>query len=164
MTSKATSMKKTLLLPALFLALIAHASIHAQEPSGEDTFYQHADKCLSLMEQLAQKIQVNGVGIIAYIPGDTATTWISKMKVVGAMGNESSNYLAVAYSKAAEMAETFQNSGSGIRDPKLGEFGWMGGLIQKVEGGYILAAFSGATGEQDVEVATAGLKYLTNAY
>jgi uncharacterized protein GlcG (DUF336 family) len=116
------------------------------------------------MENAALKMQVKGVAVLAFIPGDSSLSWISKMKVVGAMANESANYLAVAYSKAGEMAETLQNSGSGIREPKLGEFGWQGGVIQKVEGGYILAAFSGASGEQDVEIATAGLKQLLNAY
>jgi hypothetical protein len=112
------------------------------------------------MEQAALKMQVKGVAVVAFIPGDTTFTWTSKMKVIGALSNESANYLAVAYSKAGEMAETFKDSGSGIREPKLGEFGWQGGIIQKVKDGYVLATFSGATGEQDVEVATVGINHL----
>jgi len=157
-------MKKILYLSTLlFICSISNSAI-AQSNSGEETFYKHADECLSVMEQAALKIEVKGVAVIAFIPGDTSLTWTSKMKVVGAMGNEGANYLAVAYSKAGEMAETLKDSGSGVREPKLGEFGWQGGLIQKVEGGYILAAFSGATGEQDVEVATVGLEQLESVY
>ncbi len=155
-------MKKNLLIVALLSLCCINFTVRAQ--SGETEFVKHADECLTVMEQAALKIEVKGVAVIAFIPGDTAITWISKMKVVGAMGNESANFLAVAYSKAGEMAETLKDSGSGIREPKLGEFGWQGGLIHKVEGGYILAAFSGATGEQDVEIATAGLKQLKSFF
>lgn len=157
-------MKHTHFCIAVLLATAISYSANAQSNTGENAFLNHADEALSEMVQAALKIQVKGVAVIAYIPGDTSTTWISKMKVVGAMANESANYLAVAYSKAAEMAETFQNSGSGVREKKLGEFGWMGGLIQEVDGAYVLAAFSGATGEQDVEIATHGLELLARYF
>lgn len=157
-------MKRTPFYLTFLLAAATFITTHAQISPGEKILVEHADECLLSMEQAALKMEVRGVAVLAFIPGDTSQTWISKMKVVGAMGNESSNYLAVAYSKAAEMAETFKNSGSGVREAKLGEFGWMGGVIKKVEQGYILATFSGATGEQDVEVATTGLKQLQSAY
>ncbi len=157
-------MKKTLLLIAVLFAFNINYSAKAQTNSGEHNFITHADDCLSVMEQAALKMQVKGVAVVAYIPGDSSITWISKMKVVGALSNESANYLAVAYSKAGEMAETFKDSGSGIREPKLGEFGWKGGVIEKVNGGYILATFSGATGEQDFDIANVGLDQLKSAY
>ena len=157
-------MKRIHFFIAVLFAIVTHLSVNAQSKSGESILYEHADKCLTAMENTALKMQVKGVALLAYIPGDTSISWISKMKVVGAMSNESSNYLAVAYSKAAEMAETLKNSGSGIREPKLGEFGWQGGIIKKVKEGYILSAFSGATGEQDVEIATVGLKQLISVY
>ena len=157
-------MKRTRFCLTILFAVTALISAKAQNTSGEDILVEHADECLTAMEQTALKMEVKGVAVLAFIPGDTSLSWISKMKVVGAMTNESANYLAVAYSKAGEMAETLQNSGSGVREPKLGEFGWHGGLIQKVEKGYILAAFSGASGEQDVEIATVGLKQLKSDY
>lgn len=150
-----------LLLPILFLFSL---NLQAQLSAGERVFTKHADDCLLVMEQAALKMQVKGVAVVAFIPGDTSDTWISKMKVVGTLSNESANYLAVAYSKAGEMAETFQDSGSGVREPKLGEFGWQGGVIKKVKTGYLLATFSGATGEQDVEIANKGLACLQNYY
>ena len=73
------------------------------------------------------------------------------MYVAGALTTESANYLAIAYSKAAEMADKKNNSGSRDREPLHGEFGPMGGVIMKVKSGYILAVFSGTTGEQDLD-------------
>ena len=157
-------MKRTRFYLTILFAAATLISASAQNSSGEKIFVEHADECLTAMEQAALKMEVKGVAVLAFIPGDTSLSWISKMKVVGAMTNESANYLAVAYSKAGEMAETLKNSGSGVREPKLGEFGWQGGIIKKVEGGYILAAFSGASGEQDVEIATIGLNQLKDNY
>jgi len=86
------------------------------------------------------------------------------MKVVGLLASESANFLAIAYAKASEMATTFKNSGSSGREPLTGEFGWMGGIVKKVDSGYIIAAFSGATGEQDAEISQAGVDWLSSYY
>jgi uncharacterized protein GlcG (DUF336 family) len=83
------------------------------------------------------------------------------MKMVGTLQNGSANFLAVAYSKAAEMADTYKNSGSGEREPMHGEFGYQGGLIKKVRTGYLLTVFSGATGEQDTEIARKGMEAIS---
>lgn len=131
---------------------------------GEKIFIEHADKCLDIIEQAAQKISIKGVAVIAFIPGDVTKSWISKMKVVGALTNGKSNFLAIANSKAAEMADTYKDSGSGLREPMSGEFGYQGGIVKKVNSGYILAVFSGASGEQDVEVANEGLDWLYKYY
>jgi len=135
-----------------------------EKNDGEKIFIEHADKCLALIDKAAQKMAVKGVAVVAFIPGDAAKSWISKMKVVGVISNGGANYLAVAYSKAAEMAETYKDSGSADRESIIGEFGWQGGVIKKVNPGYILATFSGATGEQDVELAKEGLDCLYEYY
>jgi len=157
-------MKQTLLSLTFILLSSLTLTMNAQLSGGEKIFIKHADDCLSVMEKAALKMQVKGVAVVVFIPGETSETWISKMKVLGTLSNESANFLAVAYSKAGEMAETFQDSGSGTREPKTGEFGWQGGVIKKVKAGYILAAFSGATGEQDTEIANRGLDCLKNHY
>ncbi len=131
---------------------------------GEKIYNEHADECLAIIDQAAQKMKVKGVAVIAFIPGDATKTWTSKMTVVGVISNGEANYLAIAYSKAAEMAETYKDSGSGVREPMLGEFGYQGGVMKKVTYGYILAVFSGASGEQDVELATKGLDALYKYY
>jgi len=131
---------------------------------GEKIFINQADKCLALIEEAARKLQIKGTAVVAFIPGEKTEAWISKMKVIGFFTNKDSNTLGIAYTKAAEMADTFIDSGSGIRKPLTGEYGWQGGTIRKVEGGYILAVFSGGSGEQDLAVSKEGLDYLLKYY
>ena len=131
---------------------------------GEKIFIEQADKCLALIEQVAQKLSIKGTAVMAYIPGEVTESWISKMKVVGNFTSGDSNTLGIAYTKASEMADTFKDSGSGIRKPLTGEYGWQGGLIKKVDSGYILAVFSGGSGEQDVAVSKEGLDLLFQYY
>ncbi|GEM_PF-1230364 len=135
-------------------------STESQKKKGEKVFIKHADKCLTIIEKAAFKMSINGVMIIAFIPGEITSTWISKIKVVGTLTNKDSNLLAVASCKAAEMADTFKDSGSGVRKPLKGENGYKGGVIKKVGSGYILTVFSGASGDQDVAAATEGMDYL----
>lgn len=139
-------------------------SISASTRAGQDLFLAHAGSCLDAMENTALQMGVQGVAVVAFIPGEKAVTWISQMKVVGALASKNANFLSVAYSKAGEMADTFKDSGSGIREPLHGEFGYQGGVIGEVEEGYILAVFSGATGEQDTEIARKGLEALKKAF
>lgn len=156
-------MKKAPLLLSILLTstLIFNASAQSDPGvEGELIFLKHASECLLGMEQAARDMSVKGVALVAFIPGDTTTSWTSKMIVVGALGNSSANYLAIAYSKAAEMADTYMDSGSGTREVLHGEFGYQGGIFKKVDSGYILAVFSGASGEQDVEIARAGVDCL----
>jgi hypothetical protein len=134
------------------------------EQAGQEIFLAHADRCLAVMESTALDMSVRGVAVIAFIPGDSSLTWISRMKVVGTLADSNANFLAVACSKAAEMADTYMNSGSAGREPLHGEFGYQGGLIEKVGPGYLLAVFSGATGEQDTEIARHGLEQLKQAF
>jgi len=74
--------------------------------------------------------------------------------------NHGANLLAIAYSKAAEMAETLKASGNAGRPPMTGETGWQGGLIKKGRTGYLIAAFSGGPSESDLKVSQAGLEVL----
>ena len=170
-------MKKIFLLMALVIASGLYFSTMAQSDAakaqkvksmkdnkGEKIFIAQADKSLAVIEAAAHKLQIKGTAVVAFIPGEKTEMWISKMKVIGFFTNKDSNTLGVAYTKAAEMADTFKDSGSGVRKPLTGEFGWQGGAIRKVEGGYILATFSGASGEQDYAVATEGLNWLEKAY
>lgn len=136
----------------------------AKENKGEKVFLQHADRALAIIEEEAQKISIKGTAVVAYIPGDKTESWTSKMKVIGFFTNDNSNTLGVAYTKLAEMADTFKDSGSNSRKVLTGETGWQGGAVRKIEGGYLLAAFSGASGEQDYAVATAGLNWLALQY
>lgn len=125
-----------------------------------------ADAALAAMSRRAAELKITGVAVVAFIEGDSTKSWSSKMLVVGTLknaptdGNRGANLLAIAYTKAAEMAETLKDSGHAGRPPMTGETGWQGGLIQKGKTGYLLAAFSGGPAEDDVKVSRAGLDVL----
>ena len=162
-------MKKVMLLTALMLVsginFIAKAQAAGADPkAGETVFIEHVDNCLDIMEQEAQKISITGVAVIAFIPGDRTLSWISKMKVVGVLATDKDNFLGIANAKASEMAVSYKNSGTSQQEPRIGEFGWQGGMIRKVKSGYILAAFSGGTGQQDADISNMALEWLANYY
>ena len=136
----------------------------SENKSGEKIFFKQADHCLELIAQAAQKSSIKGVAIVAFIPGDATESWISKMKVVGNLTHDKANLLGIASTKAAEMADTHRDSGSGVREIYSGELGYKGGLIKKVNSGYILAVFSGGSSDQDLEVAKIGLDWLIKFY
>lgn len=142
------------------------------EPSRKPAaaFNEAAGRALQAMTKRAEELKVKGAAVVAYFEGESITSWSSKMAVVGSMKNapseknRGSNLLAIAYSKAAEMAETLKDSGSAGRPPMTGETGWQGGLIRKVAGGYVIAAFSGGPAESDLKVSKAGLDILAAAF
>ncbi len=80
------------------------------------------------------------------------------------MGNEKYNFLAIAYAKASEMAVTYKDSGNSERESIIGEFGWQGGVIVKVSSGYLVAAFSGGSSQQDADVSKVGLDWLSEKF
>lgn len=163
-------MKKMYLLMAFVITTVNFAA--ASETiinkkamkDGEQIFIKNADECLSIIEKAAQKLGITGAAMIAFIPGEVSESWISKMKVIGRLTGKDANFLAIAYAKASEMAVTHENSGNAERKEITGEFGWQGGMIIKVESGYLLAAFSGGTGQQDADVAKAGLVWLAEKF
>ena len=127
-------------------------------------FFKHAEESLEIMDAAAGNFSAKGVAIISFIPGEETKSWISKMKVIGSLSNEKANFLAIAGSKAAEMATTYMDSGSGVRKPLNGELGYKGGVIRKVKCGYIVASFSGSSGEIDAKISKAGLDFLSRYY
>ncbi len=148
-----------------FILFLFTPALFAQ--SGPDkTFNEVADSALQAMAKRAEELKIKGVALVAYIEGEQTKGWSSKMLVVGSMKNapsektKGSNLLGIAYSKAAEMAETLKDSGNAGRPPMTGETGWQGGLIRKCKSGYIIAAFSGGPSESDVKTSQAGLDVL----
>ena len=118
---------------------------------------------LTAMKAKAAELKATGVAVVSFAPGETIGGWTSKMAVVGRMTDPAAtdgrgnNLLGIAYAKSAEMARTLVNSGSAPGKPMLAEFYWQGGAIEKVKAGWLIVAFSGATGEQDFAVSQAGL-------
>lgn len=127
------------------------------------TFQGLADMALTAMHARAEEMKVGGVAVVAYFEGEKIQSWSSKMLVVGRSKDEpkgtekGSNLIAIAYAKAAEMADTLRNSGSQVRPPMIGEFGWEGGVILRTRTGYLIAAFSGGKSADDVAVSRAGI-------
>ena len=133
------------------------------------SFDVSADAALAAMKSKADELKIGGVAVVAYFEGETIQSWSSKMIVVGRYKDEptakdrGSNLLGIVYAKAAEMADTHRDSGSQVRPPLTGEFGWNGGVIGKSKTGYFIAAFSGGKSEDDVQVSRAGLAKLQSA-
>jgi hypothetical protein len=134
-----------------------------------ENFQVISEKMITEMEKHAKKLGVKGVILVASMD-NTGFSWVSKMKAVDTIKKISDNpeqheypgynFVGIAYSKAAEMADTKLNSGSKTRSSFQGEFGYKGGLIKKTQSGFILTVFSGASSEQDSEIALVGI----NAY
>jgi hypothetical protein len=141
----------------------------AQDASA--AFNAAADAALAAMKAKAAEQGIQGVAIVAYAPGDAVTGWTSKMIVVGRLtrdplpsDKDGANFLAIAYSKAGEMAATGEDSGKRKASvPFAGEVRWTGGATLKARTGRVFAAFSGGTGEQDYACSQAGAAVLAKA-
>jgi hypothetical protein len=127
-----------------------------------------ADQALSAMKKRAEELDIKGVALVAFSEGETVKSWTSKMVVVGNLtsgqgpNQKGNNLLGIAYSKAAEMADTLKDSGSKVRPPMTGEFGWQGGLVIKGKTGILIVAFSGGPSEDDLKVSHAGMDVMAN--
>lgn len=151
-----------ILISSVCLNSYAKTNNGANESKGEQLFLKYADECLAQMEKAAKNETITGVAVISFIPGDVTESWVSKMKVVGKLADDKANLCAIAYSKSSEMAVTLKDSGDGTRKSINGELGYQGGAIIKVKYGYILAAFSGGTGQQDYDVSKLAIEWMAN--
>ena len=158
-----------LLLASLALPASELAQASPDAPKSAATsndFGAVANTALAVMRARADKLGIGGVAVVAYFQGDPVQSWTSKMIVVGrykdlpSATDKGSNLLAIAYAKAAEMADTHQDSGSGVRPPMIGEYGWKGGVIAQTKSGYVIASFSGGKSEDDVAISREGLEKL----
>jgi hypothetical protein len=112
-------------------------------------------RMLDRMEAQARAMGITGTAAVGWFRRDAGL--VSMARGCGRMFAADVNLLAIAGSKIAEMCDTGRDSGSGVRPPATGEFGYQGGLVRAVGGGYVLAAFSGASGADDVVVARCAL-------
>jgi hypothetical protein len=167
--------------------LVAVATLRAQEQStvsnpdavktkpvdavskASPNFDEAADKALAAMKKRAEELDIKGVAVVAYTEGDTVKSWSSKMVVVGNLttapgpNQKGNNLLGIAYTKAAEMADTLKDSGSKVRPPMIGEYGYQGGLVIKGKNGIIIVAFSGGPSEDDLKVSHAGIDIMAES-
>ena len=156
----------TLLAVSLAISGIDAGAAKGPKPIDAKKWDSLADAALAAMKQRAVELKMVGVAQVSYAEGDAVVGWRSKMAVVGRMKvdptatEKGNNFLAIAYTKAGEMADTLTDSGSGKRPPLTGEFGWPGGAIARVKSGYLIVSFSGGKGEDDYKVSQAGLAVL----
>jgi hypothetical protein len=142
------------------LTAVAQKAPKPMSPKKLDALEQTA---LTAMKAKAAELKVTGVAVATFAPGDSVDGWTSKMAIVGRMTDPAAtdgrgnNMLGIAYDKSAEMARTLVNSGTAPCKAMVAEFCWQGGATEKVNGGRLIVAFSGATGEQDFAVSQAGL-------
>lgn len=133
-----------------------------------EKFDNIAELTLSKMEEEAKRMGVKGVAVVANLEEGDSISWASRMRVAGSMRTpadeegEYFNFVGVAYAKMSEMMDTKQDSGSGIRPKIWGELGYQGGAIRSHDGGYIAAAFSGASSEDDYLISVAALDFIEN--
>ena len=159
-------MKHALLIVLLAVSAFAQSASPPVNLKPGKIFDELADSALIAMTKRAEELKIKGAAVVACIEGDTTESWSSKMVVVESMKdapsekNHGANLLAIAYSKAAEMADTLKDSGNAGRPPMTGETGWQGGLIKKGKTGYLIAAFSGGPSESDLKVSQSGLEVL----
>ena len=159
-------MKHISLLLLLALSAFGQSAPVPVETKPAQVFDQVAESALAAMTQKAQELKIHGAAVVAFIEGDVTKGWSSKAVVVGSIKDSptekssGANLLGIAYSKAAEMAETLKDSGHAGRPAMTGETGWEGGLIKKGKAGYLIAAFSGGPSASDLKVSQAGLAVL----
>jgi hypothetical protein len=157
--------KYSIVLPFVLICAVLCSFTTMLKPgreNGEKVFLAHANDALAAIAKTAGKLKMEGVAMVVFVPGDSVKSWTTKMQVVGHLRRGNYNMLAYAGAKAAEMADTYKDSGSGIRPPLKGEYGYPGGVIKKVSSGYIMAVFAGGeSSDDDKAAATAGLDLLS---
>lgn len=130
------------------------------DPGGAERFEATAPAAIDAMVREARGRGMKGVAAVAFVPGGATGAWVSRMQVVDSFVLGGANVLGIAYGKLAEMADTLEDSGGKARPPLRGEYGYRGGAIRRVPGGYLLAAFSGGADTDDLAVANVGLDHL----
>jgi hypothetical protein len=156
-------------IAAIFAASEGSVCASGPKPVSAKKFDALAETALDAMKKRAAELNISGVAVVSYAPGDTIAGWSSRMAVVGRMKDtpsatdKGSNLLGIAYAKAAEMADTLQDSGTAKRPPMTGEFGWQGGVIARTKTGYVIVAFSGGKSAEDAQVSRSGLEVLKPA-
>lgn len=102
-------------LPAQDKPAVSAPDAAKSQPTGAvaaGIFDETADKALLAMKKRAEELNIKGVAVVAYAQGESVQSWSSKMLVVGRLKNapaqnkKGDNLLGIAYSKAAEMADT----------------------------------------------------------
>lgn len=114
---------------------------------------------LDEMYKKAKEMNIRGVAVACFLDKDSTYDWIGEMKVVDTPCNQKEgwNLVAIAWSKAGEVINTFKDSGDPNHKKIMGELGFVGGAFEEYKGYKMAFAFSGALSEEDLEVAKHGI-------
>ena len=117
-------------------------------------------RALEDMKAKAEEMGIQGVATASVLNKGETVDWIGEMKVVGTPYKleEGWNLVAIAWSKCGEVIATKADSGNPDHKKIMGELGFVGGAYDEYEGCKMAFAFSGATSEEDLEVAKYGIE------
>jgi hypothetical protein len=117
-------------------------------------------KALEDMKAKAEEMGIQGVATASVLNKGETVDWIGEMKVVGTpyKMKEGWNLVAIAWSKCGEVIATEADSGNPNHKKINGELGYVGGAYDEFQGCKMAFAFSGATSEEDLEVAKYGIE------
>ena len=126
------------LVVGLVLSAELMPAAHAEKPVNAKKFDAAAAVALTAMKQKAAELNIQGVAVVSFAPGEAVAEWSSRMVVVGRLTDpkasaNGNNLLGIAYAKSAEMARTLKDSGTAK---------W-----RAVDGGVWMAGRGGAEGE-----------------
>ncbi|TFG68247.1 MAG: hypothetical protein E4H27_08140 [Anaerolineales bacterium] len=115
----------------------------------------------SILLRMMDKVKQSGFnGAMAAAHMDENQEIISLTRIHGKLITEENNYYAIAHAKLGEMFDTFKNSGMEGRVKLRGELGYIGGVVKLSGGTHYFAAFTGASGDEDVMVAQYGMEII----
>lgn len=116
-------------------------------------------KALDAMKAKAVEMGIEGVATASFLDNGKEYDWVGEMAVVGTTCNlrEGWDLVAIAWSKAGEVIVSHADSGDPNRKKIMGELGFTGGAYDEHKGCKLAFSFSGATSEEDLEVAKFGI-------
>ena len=96
----------------------------------DERFDRASGKILDEMCRVADDNNMQGAAVLAFIPSIPAKSWRSRAQAATSfITGGKSNVLAIAYAKAAQMADTLRNSGDLVRPRLRGEYNYQGGAL-----------------------------------
>lgn len=116
-------------------------------------------EALDSMKIKATEMGIEGVATASFLDCGKEYDWVGEMAVAGTTCNlrEGWNLVAIAWSKAGEVIVSNADSGDPNRKKIMGELGFTGGAYDEHKGCKLAFSFSGASSEEDLEVAKFGI-------
>ena len=114
----------------------------------------------------AQSANLHGTAVVGCLPDADGLSWLTQSRMTGSLvrpatsDKAAANFYGIAHAKAGVMMATLKDSGDPAHVPAIGEVGYRGGAIRRHGAGYLLAAFSGGTSDEDYAISERALSAL----